>query len=290
MSSIFREAKGHNLQFLRLSASLPELRQKSNPTFLPMEGSHNISNDVGSSWDAIVQSSRQFALPGNPIASPHAHGSRTCPVPSHYPFSRHLDPPNFPLPTYIRDVPNPERIAGTPTTRRTTSRPALPSNSLTSSFRNRLGTLTTVLPLEMPTVSSRSPIDLTVDSSPSFTSLPRISANPRKRSASSLLDLRQSPALQSHTLKRRALNISDIEGGSLTKIDEADLTEVNDDNTLLEVIEQQKEQQREQQRVKAIKAQQDLAKQPVTFSTLKCIICMDALKDITVTHCGEYLW
>lgn len=79
------------------------------------------------------------------------------------------------------------------------------------------------------------------------------------------------------------MNLSDIEGGSLTKIDEADLTEVNDDNTLLEVMEQQ----REQQRLKAIKAQQELAKQPVTFSTLKCIICMDALKDITVTHCGE---
>lgn len=82
-----------------------------------------------------------------------------------------------------------------------------------------------------------------------------------------------------------------MEGGSVTKIDEADLTEVNDDNTLLEVMEQQKEQQkeqqREQQRLKAIKAQQDLAKQPVTFSTLKCIICMEALKDITVTHCGE---
>lgn len=252
-----------------------------------MEGSHNISNDVGSSWDAIVQSSRQFALPGNPIASPHAHGSRTCPVPSHYPFSRHLDPPNFPLPTYPRDVPNPERIAGTPTTRRTTSRPALPSNSLTSSFRNRLGTLTAVSPLEMPTVSARSPIDLTADSLPSFTSLPRISSNPRKRSASSLHDLRHNSALQSHTLKRRALNLSDIEGGSLTRIDEADLTEVNDDNTLLEVMEQQKEQQREQQRLKAIKTQQDLAKQPVTFSALKCIICMEALKDITVTHCGE---
>lgn len=86
------------------------------------------------------------------------------------------------------------------------------------------------------------------------------------------------------------MNISDRESGSLTRIDEADLTEVNDDNTLLEVMEQQKEQQREQQRLKAIKAQQDLAKQPVTFSNLKCIICMDAMNDITVTHCGEYLW
>lgn len=237
-----------------------------------------------------MQSSRQFALPGNPRASPHAHGSRTCPTTSNYPFSRHLDPPNFPLPTYIRDVPNPERIAGTPTTRRTTSRPALPSNSLTSSLRNRLESLAAVSPLEMPTVSARSPIDLTAESLPSFTSLPRISANPRKRQASSLHDLRHSSASQSHSIKRRAFNLSDRESGSFTKIDEADLTEVNDDNSLLEVMEQQKEQQREQQRLKAVKAQQDLAKQPVTFSTLKCIICMDSMKDITATHCGEYPW
>lgn len=237
-----------------------------------------------------MQSSRQFALPGNPRASPHAHGSRTCPTTSNYPFSRHLDPPNFPLPTYIRDVPNPERIAGTPTTRRTTSRPALPSNSLTSSLRNRLESLAAVSPLEMPTVSARSPIDLTAESLPSFTSLPRISANPRKRQASSLHDLRHSSASQSHSIKRRVFNLSDRESGSFTKIDEADLTEVNDDNSLLEVMEQQKEQQREQQRLKAVKAQQDLAKQPVTFSTLKCIICMDSMKDITATHCGEYPW
>lgn len=271
-----------------MPAPLPDLCQKSKSTLLPMEGSHNISNDVGSSWDAIVQSSRQFALPGNPIASPH--GSRTRPSPTHYPFSRHLDPPNFPLPTHIHDVPNPERIAGTPTTRRTTSRPALPSNSLTSSFRNSLGTITAVPSLEMPTLSARSPIDLTAESLPSFTSLPRISANPRKRPASSLHDLRHGSASQSRSIKRRALNISDREAGSATKIDEADLTEVNDDNSLVEVMEQQREQQREKQRLKAVKAQQDLAKQPVTFSTLKCIICMESMTDITATHCGEYPW
>lgn len=116
-----------------------------------------------------------------------------------------------------------------------------------------------------------------------------MSANPRKRPTPSLHDLRHSSASQSHSIKRRALNISDRESGNVTKIDEADLTEVNDDNSLLEVMEQQKEQQREQQRLKAVKAQQDLAKQPVTFSTLKCIICMESMKDVTATHCGKYL-
>ncbi len=73
-----------------------------------------------------------------------------------------------------------------------------------------------------------------------------------------------------------------------TKIEEADLTDVNDDNALLEILEKQRDQQREQQRLKAIKAQQDLAKQPVTFSSLKCIICMETMTDVTVTHCGKY--
>ena len=66
-----------------------------------------------------------------------------------------------------------------------------------------------------------------------------------------------------------------------TKVDEVDLRDVDDDNDLTKLLEQQ--------RVAAVKAQQEQANKPLKLSNLQCIICMEPMTNITVTHCGEFL-
>lgn len=63
------------------------------------------------------------------------------------------------------------------------------------------------------------------------------------------------------------------------EVDQVDLREVDDDDGLAKVLEQQ--------RLASIKAQQEQADKPVTFSTIQCIICMEPMTNVTVTHCGE---
>lgn len=63
-------------------------------------------------------------------------------------------------------------------------------------------------------------------------------------------------------------------------VEEVDLREVDDDDGLSRVLEQQ--------RIVSIKAQQELVDKPVNFSSLQCIICMESITDITVTHCGRW--
>lgn len=62
-------------------------------------------------------------------------------------------------------------------------------------------------------------------------------------------------------------------------VEEVDLRGVDDDDELSKVLEQQ--------RLMSIKAQQELVDKPVNFSSLQCIICMESITDITVTHCGK---
>lgn len=65
------------------------------------------------------------------------------------------------------------------------------------------------------------------------------------------------------------------------RVDEVDLRDVDDDNDLTKLLEQQ--------RVAAVKAQQEQASKPLKLSSLQCIICMETMTNITVTHCGEFL-
>jgi hypothetical protein len=62
---------------------------------------------------------------------------------------------------------------------------------------------------------------------------------------------------------------------------EVDLAGADEDNNFARVLEEQ--------RIASVKAQQEQADKPVSFSTLQCIICMEPMTNITVTHCGRHL-
>ena len=66
--------------------------------------------------------------------------------------------------------------------------------------------------------------------------------------------------------------------GELKDIAELDLREVDDDESFARIIEEQ--------RIASVKAQHEQAEKPVSFSSLQCIICMEPMTNITVTHCG----
>lgn len=66
--------------------------------------------------------------------------------------------------------------------------------------------------------------------------------------------------------------------GELKDIAEVDLREVDDDESFARIIEEQ--------RIASVKAQHEQAEKPVSFSSLQCIICMEPMTNITVTHCG----
>ena len=65
-----------------------------------------------------------------------------------------------------------------------------------------------------------------------------------------------------------------------SQVEEVDLRDVDDDNGLTKLLEQQ--------RLAAVKAQQEQANKPLKVSSLQCIICMEPMTNITVTHCGRY--
>lgn len=65
------------------------------------------------------------------------------------------------------------------------------------------------------------------------------------------------------------------------EIDEVDLRDMDDDDGLTNILEKQ--------RIATVKAQQEQADKPVTFSTLQCIICMESMTNVTATHCGKNL-
>ena len=63
-----------------------------------------------------------------------------------------------------------------------------------------------------------------------------------------------------------------------SQVEEVDLRNVDDDNGLTKLLEKQ--------RVAAVKAQQEQANKPLKLSSLQCIICMEPMTNVTVTHCG----
>lgn len=118
-------------------------------------------------------------------------------------------------------------------------------------------------------------VDLTADPSP----LHAMGPVTRKRRASAT-PLPAPSSLPSCSAKRRKTN----EGAAVkieeAKVEQLDLLDVDDDSGLSQVLEQQQ--------VAAIKEQQEpQGDQPIRLSSLQCIICLEPMKDMTVTHCGE---
>lgn len=201
----------------------------------------------------------------------------------------HLDLPNFPLPRPFHDVPNSARqdedsypvygrdIGSSPF--QLPSFDTLPSNPLTSVSRpaSRLssgseGDFVFDLPSWPTSQTHDGFIDLTAEPSPST-----MPVTTRKRPASTLQASTPSSSTPSSSAKRKRTD--DGINRKTEKIEQVDLREVDDDYGLSQVLEQQ--------RLMSIKAQQELADKPVNFSSLQCIICMESMTDITVTHCGR---
>ncbi|MCJ1224352.1 SUMO-targeted ubiquitin ligase complex subunit slx8 [Toensbergia leucococca] len=105
-----------------------------------------------------------------------------------------------------------------------------------------------------------------------------------KRKASQPRTLKTSSAAPSNPAKRNKTGAGPSTELSPAKdehgnIEEVDLRDVNDDKGLMKLLDQQ--------RVDSIKAQKEQADKPLKISTLQCIICMEPMTNITVTHCGH---
>ncbi len=111
-------------------------------------------------------------------------------------------------------------------------------------------------------------VDLTAES-------PTMSPPNRKRKA---------PATEHNPNKRGKTSANKLRDvhvkGENHQVEEVDLRDVDDDNGLTKLLEQQ--------RVAAVKAQQEQANKPLKLSGLQCIICMEPMTNITVTHCGGF--
>ncbi|KAG8530382.1 uncharacterized protein KY384_004884 [Bacidia gigantensis] len=81
------------------------------------------------------------------------------------------------------------------------------------------------------------------------------------------------PQSNSTSNKRRRV------GSAEQKVEEVDLRDVNSDSDLARVLERQ--------RAATVKAQQDEADKPTKLAGVTCVICMEEMTNITVTHCGE---
>lgn len=277
---------------------------------LPLENNH----DMRQSWSNAVQSGTPMPRLGSTIhTSTPSQPSRLEPPP-YQPFARdvispfttpmtpttthrppsaqlvqrnpsHLDLPNFPLPRPYHDVSNPERQDEDNFPLYDLSPLQLPnfdsqpSNALAPISRpvSRLSwasaaSSTFEFPSWPLSQSHEGFIDLTADPSP-----PGVSASSRKRPASTLHASTRDSVTPSASIKRKKREeVVKMERGG---VEEVDLREVDDDDGLSKVLEQQ--------RIVSIKAQQELADKPVNFSSLQCIICMESITDITVTHCGH---
>ncbi|KAL8833342.1 MAG: hypothetical protein Q9170_004331 [Blastenia crenularia] len=120
-------------------------------------------------------------------------------------------------------------------------------------------------------------VDLTTNSSPAHNIMPPVT---RKRRASGNATPAASAPSPARMNKRRKFSDATVKEEEKPKVEQIDLLDVNDDNGLSSV--------REQQHAAAIKEQQvrhgDL---PTKLSSLQCIICMEPMTNITVTHCGH---
>lgn len=126
--------------------------------------------------------------------------------------------------------------------------------------------------------SSRQYIDLTNDI-PSKHDTATLEERSRKRrrlphrKSSSQNSLRSKRIVQTHSVKVE-------EQSAIPAVEEVDLRDVDDDKALSRVLEEQRQA--------TIRAQQAQAAIPIKLGSLQCIICMDAMSDVTATFCGKY--
>ncbi|KAL8785081.1 MAG: hypothetical protein Q9213_003586 [Squamulea squamosa] len=117
-------------------------------------------------------------------------------------------------------------------------------------------------------------VDLTTDA-PSPVTMPALT---RKRRASGTAS-QVSPSSPSRIGKRQRADSSDVKREN-PEVAHLDLVDVDDDGGLSKVLEQQQ--------AAAIKEQQGLQGDvPTKLSNVQCIICMEPMTDMTVTHCGH---
>ena len=203
--------------------------------------------------------------------------------------------PNFPLHTSYDQVNHnhrPEEVTATPSNREFTGSP-LELPSITDLY-SITPTLLSPLP-PPPSPPSRGPsadslfgtadwrpppdrgvrfIDLTGDSPPAD-AMPAMSI---RRTTSNLRPARLRSPVYSNPAKRRKLS-SEAVKVEQKEIPHIDLRDVDDENDLSKAL------QREQ--VAAIKAQQEQTDRPLKLANLQCIICMEPMTDMSVTHCGK---
>lgn len=201
----------------------------------------------------------------------------------------YLDVPNFPLPRPYQNSPNLERpneggfvlysqeTGGSPlqvfSLETSSSKGVTPVSRPVSRLSWHSGGSSASNFPSWPPQTQEGFIDLTADSSPPImvsTSRKRPSSVPPNSSAGSTSPLNQK--------KKRKVGESPMVD-EFQEVDQVDLREVDDDDGLAKVLEQQ--------RLASIKSQQEQVDKPVTFSTIQCIICMEPMTNVTVTHCGE---
>lgn len=121
-------------------------------------------------------------------------------------------------------------------------------------------------------------VDLTTDSSPPHQSMAPIA---RKRRASDVVTpAPASPPQPKRTNKRRRISDLIVKEEEESKVEQIDLLDVEDDGRLSQVLEQQ-------QAATIIEQQGRRGDEPTKLSSLQCIICMEPMTDMTVTHCGH---
>lgn len=114
-------------------------------------------------------------------------------------------------------------------------------------------------------------IDLTADSSSPLVMPPE--SRKRAVSRSRITDQASASSPKRAKLEDRKM------GEELKNVAELDLRAIDNDNSFARVFEEQ--------RIASVKAQHEQAEKPVNFSSLQCIICMEPMTNITVTHCGR---
>ena len=280
------------------------------------------NNHAGRSWSPSPQSTIQMSPVRRPIhsstLSPCSEAGQRPQIPNtappftlntilpttssqnHNRSPAYLHVPNFPLPRLYQNSPNLERVDedSLVSYSRDTVLPPLQAANVSTSFSkgvtpvsrpvSRLswgsgGSSASTFP-SWPSQNQEGFIDLTADSSPQImgpSSRKRPTSVSRNSSASSRSSTNQKKRMKmwdNHTNDELEFEPED----EPKEVNQVDLRDVEDDgdNSLAKVLEQQ--------RLASIKAQQEQADKPVTFSTIQCIICMESMTNVTVTHCGKY--
>ncbi|KAI4173906.1 MAG: hypothetical protein LQ343_002674 [Gyalolechia ehrenbergii] len=102
----------------------------------------------------------------------------------------------------------------------------------------------------------------------------------RKRRASAMATPAPASPQPQPTNKRRKVSDPRVKDEEESKVEQIDLMDVEDDSGLSQVLERQQ--------AAAIREQQGRkGDEPTKLSSIQCIICMEPMTDMTVTHCGH---